>query len=207
LFSYDGRATKWTDEAGNVTRITQVDGLGRPTKVCEVTSTGLTGSGSPASCGLDIGGTGYLTTYSYSGATTTVTQGGQTRVFHTDWLGRPTSVQEPESGTTTYTYMKNSTGLIVTRTRPEANQTGSSTTTTTTQYDVLGRVVSISYSDGTPTRYYNYDTPAGWSNFTQTNLKGRLSRMGAYYSSSGAESTFSYDAVGRVIEEAECLPS
>lgn len=207
-YAYNGRATESTDENG-VQIITQVDGLGRPTIVCEISSgTGLVNSGSPASCGTDISGTGFTTTYAYALATgtTTVTQGAQTRTFKTDWLGRTTSVTEPESGTTTYSYAYNSTGLVVTRTRPKANQTSTSvTTTTTTQYDTVGRPISITYSDGTPTKTYAYDAGAGsnWTDFSATNLKGRLSLA----SVSGAASAFSYDPVGRVNYLDSCLPS
>ena len=132
-YAYLGRATKITDE-NLVKRIVQIDGLGRNTIVCEISSNSLPGSGTPASCGTDIACTGYATTYAYTLATgtTTVTQGKQTRTFVTDWLGRTISVTEPESGTTTYSYAYNSTGLVVTRTRPTANQTNASVTTTTT---------------------------------------------------------------------------
>ena len=97
-FTYLGRARKFVDENG-VTRISQVDGLGRIAVVCEISSnSGMPNSGSPASCGTDIAGTGFTTTYSYALATptTTITQGAQTRTFQTDWLGRSTLVQEPE---------------------------------------------------------------------------------------------------------------
>jgi hypothetical protein len=63
--------------------------------------------------------------------------------------------------------------LTVTRVRPQANQTGSTKTTTTTQYDSVGRVVSVSYSDGTANRLFGYDTNASWPE-TPTNIKGRL---------------------------------
>lgn len=207
-YTYNGRATEVTDQNG-VSRIVQVDGLGRPTIVCEISSNGsMPGSGSPASCGTDITGTGFTTNYSYALATgtTTVTQGAQTRTFQTDWLGRTISVTEPESGTTTYSYAYNSTGLVVTRKRPRANQTNPSTlTTTTTQYDSLGRVVSISYDDGTPTKNFAYDASAGagWSDLSQAYLKGRLSLA----SVSNAGTAFSYDAMGRVTYLDECLPS
>ena len=162
--SYSGRASHRTDENG-VSRISQIDGLGRTTVVCEISSNNsMPGSGQPTSCGTDITGTGFTTTYSYALATgtTTVTQGAQTRTLQNDWLGRPVSVTEPESGTTTYGYTFNATGLQVTRTRPKANQTSpSAQTTTTTQYDSIGRVVSIAYGDGTPTKTFVYDTSAG----------------------------------------------
>jgi RHS repeat-associated protein len=217
-YTYTGRATKFVDE-NSVTRISQIDGLGRPTIVCEISSTTTmppSGSPGPVSCGTDITATGFTTTYSYALATGTTTvsqglatQGGQTRTFQTDWLGRTTSVTEPESGTTTYSYAYNTTGLVVTRMRPKANQSIATVlTTTTTQYDTLGRVISIVYNDGTGTRNFAYDTPTGWP-LTQTNLKGRLaaaamSTPGITY---GVATLFSYDSMGRVAGMGECTPA
>jgi RHS repeat-associated protein len=211
-FTYIGRATRSVDENG-VTRISQVDGLGRLTIVCEISSnSSMPNSGSPIACGTDIGGTGFTTTYAYTLATptTTVTQGAQTRTFQTDWLGRTTSVTEPERGTTNYSYAYNSTGLVVTRTRPTANQTSPTTlTTTTTQSDALGRPTSVSYSDGTPTKTYLYDINANLGNgLVQTNYIGRLSAAFAQTPSSLLALTgFSYDGAGRVLGLLECLPS
>jgi hypothetical protein len=150
----------------------QVDGLGRPNAVCEISGTALQGV-SPVNCGLDITGTGFLTTYAYSTDTSksnalkvAVTQGVQTRTFETDALGRTISVVEPESGTTTYSYAYSTTsglGLTVTRIRPQANQTGSAQTTTITQYDSVGRVVSVNYNDSlTPNKIFAYDTNIYW---------------------------------------------
>lgn len=210
-YSYTGRATKIIDENG-VTRISQVDGLGRTTIVCEISSnTDSFTHTSPASCGTDISGTGFTTTYSYAlpTHTTTVTQGQQTRTFQTDWVGRSVSVSEPESGTTTYSYAYSTTaglGLIVTRNRPQANQSSPSTlTTTTTQYDSVGRPTSVTYTDGTPTKTFAYDASAGWTGtygLTQINLAGRLSSAAV----SNAETIYSYDPTGRVSDLDECLP-
>ena len=211
-YTYSGRAVQSGDENG-VTRISQTDGLGRLTAVCEISSSTLQGA-APTACGLDISGTGFSTTYAYNLAnhTTTTTQGAQTRVFQTDWLGRPTLIQQPESGQTTYSYAYNSTGLAVTRQRPAANQSSSTTlTTTTTQYDTLGRAISISYSDGvTPTTYYNYDTNPyqSWSAETTTNLKGNLAIASRFSGNTLITSTlFSYDAMGRVLNLWQCAPS
>ena len=87
-------------------------------------------------------------------------------------------MQEPESGTTSYTYAYSTTagqGLTVTRTKPRANRTDGSTTITMTQYDILGRPISVTYNDGvTPNRAFAYDVDTTWSNVTSYNLKGRL---------------------------------
>lgn len=206
-YTYKGRAVQTVDPNG-ITKIVQSDGLGRKTTVCEVSSKSLVdGSGSPSNCGTDISGTGYVTTYSYnlSAGTTTITQGAQTRIFSEDWLGRPVSITEPESGTTTYSYSYNSTGLQVVRTKPQANQTSSATTTTTTQFDSLNRPVSITYSDGTPAKTFAYDAAAGanFNGFTQSDLKGRLSIA----STANTGTAFSYDQMGRTVAMSECLPS
>ena len=213
-YSYNGRATQVTDENG-VSRVTQVDGLGRPTTVCEVTSAALYNV-SPVSCGVDIPSLmGFVTTYTYTTDTAagnaskvTVLQGAQTRTFETDWLGRTTSVVQPESGTTSYSYAYSSTaglGLTVTRMRPPANQ-GSTQTTTTTQYDSVGRVVNITYSDGTPSRGFGYDVGCCWA-LTGTNQKGRLAVTGGGSGSTWNGSYWSYDAMGRVVNMWSCGPA
>lgn len=210
-YTYTGRATKVVDENG-VTRITQVDGLGRTVSVCEVTSSAAQGD-SPAACGQDIAATGFLTTYAYDLANhkTTITQGVQTRVFQTDWLGRTILTQEPERGQTTYSYAYNSTGLVVTRQRPKANQASATVlTTTTTQYDTMGRVLSIGYDDGTAPKSYLYDTPVGWPGYSLNNhVKGRLAAAimtppGATY---GITTAYIYDAMSRITGLGECTPS
>ncbi len=217
-YSYSGRATQMKDE-NSVTRISQVDGLGRLTAVCEISSnSSMPGSGAPVSCGTDIVGTGFVTSYAYNLATqtTTITQGtgggGQTRSSQTDWLGRPISVTEPETAAPmTYSYAYSTTsglGLTVTRQRPQANQTSASTlTTTTTQYDSIGRVVSVTYSDGlTPGKTFLYDVNNAWTP-TVTYPKGRLVVMGAGSGSTHSGSLFSYDALGRVLNMWQCGPS
>jgi RHS repeat-associated protein len=207
-YTYSGRATETVDENG-VTRIVQVDGLKRPTAVCEISSnSSMPGSGSPAACNLDISGTGFLTAYTYSlvNHEATVTQGAQSRVFQTDWIGRLVSIQEPESGQTTFSYSYNSTGLQVTRQRPKANQTNpSNLTTTTAQYDLLGRILSLTYNDGTPTKTLQYDANPGWS-VSPTNLKGRLALASSGSGSTATGDLFSYDAMGRVLQTWECAP-
>jgi RHS repeat-associated protein len=205
VYQYTGRATEKTDENG-VKRITQVDGLGRTTIVCELSPNTLQGD-APTSCGTDITGTGFVTTYSYSLAahTATVKQGVQTRTSQTDWVGRIVNMSEPESGTTTYSYTSNSTGLVVTRTRPRANQSSASVTTaTTTQYDALSRPISIGYNDGTATKSFLYDTGVGWGQM-QSNVRGRLSKASVPALGNQEEEILSYDAVGRVLFTGQCF--
>jgi RHS repeat-associated protein len=219
---YTGRAVETTDVNG-VKKITQYDLLGRIAGVCEISSNTLIGSGSPGPCvyglpgstsPMDISGNGFGTVYNYNLAshTTTITQGAQTRTVLTDPAGRTTSVTEPERGLTSYNYVYNSsTGLLVTRTRPKANQNSANVlTTTNTQYDSLGRVVSVTYNDGlTPNKTFSYDAAVYWSNGSSaTNLKGQLAVMGAF--TSAADHTgalFSYDLMGNVTTMWQCAPS
>jgi RHS repeat-associated protein len=204
-YQYFGRAVLTTD-VNNVQKVTQYDLLGRISAICEISSS----AGSSACSGTEIGGTGFLTNYSYtlSPASTTILQGAQQRIFKTDQVGRTTSVTEPERGTTNYTYAYNTTGLVVTRTRPKANQSVvTALTTTTTQYDSLGRVVSITYDDGlTPTKTFFYDASAGWTE-TQSNLKGLLSQISATTSDGKDATIYSYDLMGWPAFDISCTPS
>jgi RHS repeat-associated protein len=223
-FSYSGRATQISESGSS--RITQVDGLGRLTAVCEISSSTLQGD-SPGLCGLDLSGTGFSTSYSYNLAnrSTTITQGVQTRTFQTDSLGRIILTQEPERGQTNYGYTYSSTaglGLTVTRRRPTANQASPSVfTNTTTQYDVLGRIVSKNYSDGEGPVLYGYDissvtfdpVPANSSLALAATLqhpKGRMAwtcREPAAQNSCITQDALSYDALGRVIQKWSSAPS
>ena len=209
-----GRAEWLKDEAGTQ-RISQSDALGRITEACEISSNANMpdGSGSPVSCGTDYSGTGFVTSYAYSLAnhTMTVSQGVQSRVFQTDSLGRTVLVKEPEwkNTATTYTYAYNTTGLSIVRSRPKANQSSSTVlTTTTTQLDALGRVVTVTYSDGTPNKTFVYDAACCWSQGSSaTNLKGRLAVMGAGATTTHTGALFSYDIMGRVLDMWQCAPS
>lgn len=115
--------------------------------------------------------------------------------------------QEPESGQTSYSYVYNAIGLQVTRTRPSANVNPPSPTTTTTyQYDALGRILSVIYSDGTTPRYFDYDTGPTWGG-TPTNQKGRLAWYGNAPSGGTVQGIFGYDAMGRESWTQQCDPS
>jgi RHS repeat-associated protein len=202
-YSYTGRAVETKDESG-VQRILLSGVFGQPEYVCEISSATLIGDrGSPVNCGLDIPGTGFLTTYGFSFAnhTTVIAQGSQTRTFQTDSLGRITSVVEPESGTTNYSYQYSGVagyGLYISRTgsAPTLNQ----------QYDSLGRVVGVGSTDGTVSKGFQYDvTDSQWSNSSSAqNLKGRLAET---WTGSSTGSLYSYDVMGRVTNLWECAPS
>ncbi len=213
---YQNRAVKTTDVNG-VQHIRQYDLLGRLSAVCEVSGSNL-GDQIPGACNTDIAATGYLTTYNYSYNSTnaanvlTVSQGPQQRVFQSDLVGRPLFASEPERGATTYSYSyTNGAGLQVVRKRPRANQSNASTlTTTTSQYDSLGRLASVSYDDGlTPSKNYFYDIAAPGQQWSQSpsNPKGMLVATSSGSGTSLTESQFSYDLSGNVVALLQCAPS
>jgi RHS repeat-associated protein len=99
----------------------------------------------------------------------------------------------------------------VVRTRPEANQTNPSVTTaTTSQYDALGRVISVNYSNSnsnlyfTPSKTLTYDTLSNLSwPLPLGSSKGRL-----VLATTGAATTQigGYDALGNAGNTVQCLP-
>jgi RHS repeat-associated protein len=216
--SYDGPATSVTDEGNGITttqKISQVDGLGRLTSVCEVTGSNLTGvTGSVAPCSLDIGGTGFLTTYQYDalGNLLAVNQGGlPQRQFTYDSLSRLITASNPETGTTCYGTWSGSSCVngydvdsnLIQRTRPAPNG-ASGYVTTTYSYDALHRLLSTQYSDGTtPSASYEYDLSSMWNQTLQYPI-GRLSYESA--ANGSAQSVLSYDNMGRVLNRWECTP-
>ncbi len=209
--SYTSRAWETTDESG-IQKIYQMDGLGRLLYVCDgVGASSQKGGYAPAACGLDIAGTGFLTSYGYTplGQITSANIVGQSRSYAYDGLSRMTSETNPESGTTTYTYDTQNAGDLYQRIRPKANQTNTTCptycTTTTYFHDAMHRPTEVEYSDGTPTATFQYDVaPSWWTTDPPTNTKGRLTDESAAL---GAASTaYSYDAMGRDIYEYQCTP-
>jgi YD repeat-containing protein len=145
-----------TDEAGK-SRTTCSDGLGRLVNVFE-----------------DPSGLNYETDYQYDAIDNLlgVTQKGggsqanwRMRTFVYDSLSRLRSATNPESGTQFYSYDPN--GNLISKTDARGIQT-------TMQYDALNRLKSKSYSDGTPTAMFYYDTaPVLWGTGIQY-TNGRL---------------------------------
>jgi RHS repeat-associated protein len=213
-FTYTGAAIQMQDEGNNsggtthVTRVQQLDGLGRLASVCEVSSvTLLGGSGTPVTCGQDITATGFLTIYSYDvlNNITSVSQPGvNSRTYTFDELSRLTQEANPESGTTTYKYDTATAGDLYTRVRPLQNQTSASTKVTTTySFDSLHRLTGKTYSDGTtPTTIFQYDQ-AAIGGVNPTNPKGHLTNT-----STGPNSgdILGYDTMGRLAQDWQCTP-
>ncbi|MGC1657881.1 MAG: RHS repeat-associated core domain-containing protein, partial [Candidatus Acidiferrales bacterium] len=181
--SYSANCVTAADEQSK-NRESCSDGLGRMTSVIE-----------------NPGGLGYTTLYGYDalGDLTSVTENGsRSRTFTYDGLSRLTSAANPESGAVTYVYDTSTKGDLYTK----KDARGTATTYT---YDLLHRLTAKSYSDGTPGVLYTYDEndPFGLS---VTNPVGRLVAewTGEAWASWKA---FSYDPMGRVVGQWECVPT
>jgi RHS repeat-associated protein len=175
--SYSGNAVVATDQAGK-SRKSVTDALGRMKEVYE-----------------DPSGANYLTSYSYDVLDNLlmVSQGVQTRSFVYDSLKRLSSVSNPESGTTSYTYDNN--GNITQR-------IDARNITTTITYDALNRPSAKTYSDGTPRNDFYYDAqtlPAGAPSFNRGYSLGAL--VAITYGGGSAGTYRGYDAAGRVIRQ------
>ncbi len=198
--------TTATDEAGK-SRKSCVDGLGRMTLVQE-----------------DPSGLNYKTVYAYDSLNNllSVTQNGSNsaiariRTFTYDSLSRLLCAANPEvelvtcpaappfpAGAIAYTYDNN--GNVTQKKAPLPNQTGASQVTTNYGYDALNRLVQKSFTgmSGQPTIRFGYDgVPPSGCTPTQvsgaTNLVGRRSSM----CDGAGSAAWSYDAMGRALEEA-----
>jgi RHS repeat-associated protein len=207
---YGGRAAEVSDEGNGtnpVQRITQTDALGRMISVCEVSNTTLTfgGSPTPVSCGQDVAGTGFLTTYQYDAMDnlTGESQAGlNPRSYSYDSLSRLMSSTNPESGTAKFSYDAN--GNLVSKISPEPNQTNPAVTVTATDaYDVLNRDIRESFSDGSAEvqSYYDQNSNNGY-------FVGRLTARGTFNvpaNSWFAMTQYGYDTMGRINAERQCV--
>jgi RHS repeat-associated protein len=218
ITTYTGRATQVQDEGNGtqrITRISQTDGLGRLTSVCEVRGASLIGSGgTPGACGQDIAATGFLTSYQYDGLDnlTSVSMSGlNPRTFTYDSLSRLTSANNPESGQTCYGTV--SAGVCQAN-GYDANgnlvaKTDARSIAATYGYDTLNRITQKTYSDSTPSMYYTYDVHPSWGLSDVTNVVGRLVEARNQYAGttgSGTDTVNSYDAMGRVIRQWQQTP-
>jgi RHS repeat-associated protein len=199
--SYFGNCTTAIDEAGH-SRRTCTDGLGRLTRVWE-----------------DPSGNNFETDYQYDaldnllcvhqkGSDTTADKtctdpslpaAWRPRNFVYDSLSRLTSATNPESGTITYKY--DADGNLLQKTSPQANQTGTATTTISYCYDALNRVTGKAYTAqscpmATPVVSFLYDQTS-YNGLTITNGTGRRTGM----SDPSGSTAWSFDPMGRVATE------
>lgn len=192
----------------------EYDALGRLTSVCEVT--GTTGSGS---CAQTSPVTGFWTKYTYDvlnnliGVTQNAQSSGsqQTRTYAYDDLGRMTSENNPESGTTSYTYDTDATcgtskGDLVKKIDAVGN-------TSCYAYDSLHRPTSVTYSgpysSSTPNKYFVYDA-ATVNGVAMTNVKTRMAEAYTATSPTGTKITdigLSYSARGENSDVYESTPN
>lgn len=198
----------------------EVDGLGRLTSVCEITS--ASGSGT---CSQASSATGYWTRYGYDvlGNLTSVSQNAQgtaqTRSYSYDALSRLTVETNPESGTTQYFYdsAPSSPGSACSGTfsGDVVKKYDANGNTDCFTYDALHRVTSASYPSGpnagaTAAKTFVYDA----STFScpsapvvTGNVAGRLAE--AYTGTSGAKITdigYCYSPRGELTDVFETTP-
>lgn len=173
-----------------------------PSFTATVSGPNLTGGTDPTTPSGPSIDTPMVTTYTYNALDnlTAVSQAalgpvngqmiaGQSRSYAYDSLGRLTSAITPESGTTSYTYYDH--GGIDQR-------TDARNVVTTYTYGDLFRLSGISYSDGTPSVSFGYD-----SGGAAADGLGRLTSMS---DGSGSE-TYSYDSMGRISSRVKTVDS
>src|SRR5579863_30326 len=215
---YTGAATQVQDEGNgthHVTRVSQVDGLGRLSSACEVTNAVQQPNVSPPGCSQDITSTGFLTSYLYDplGNLLSVTQGTlNSRTFKYDMVSRLFSAANPESGTITYVYDTDPANACPTPPTPYAGllvkKLDFRGVRTCYQYETLSRVSQKNYSDGTPTAFFNYDQSSALG-VALLNTVGRLSSQTTAQTGTAPNATgeiFSYDQLGRVKINSQCTP-
>ncbi|HEX6802153.1 MAG TPA: RHS repeat-associated core domain-containing protein [Terriglobales bacterium] len=201
----------------------QYDGLGRLISVCEITS--LPGGGA---CTGQVGTpTGYLTTYAYSvdaqsHPTLTVTQnaqatGKQTRVYTYDWMGRLITEQNPESGTTNYTYdtASNPCGWGAYTSKGDLIQkVDGMGNSVCYQHDALHRLWAIGNSNQSatnPVKEFRYDSSANGfvsppTGATFANTIGRLIEAETDFNGRITDEWFSYSSRGELTDVYESTP-
>jgi RHS repeat-associated protein len=203
-----------TGESNKVVQ-TETDGLGRTVSVCQL----MTSGGS--ACGQVAGGSGILTTLSYSTAvgSTTVTQtrGAETKTAVKDYLGRITSTTTPEEGTITY-YWDLSPDCSGAMSGLLSEKKDNGGFITCYYHDALSRLQTIEAHNSTPKvcEVFVYDSlafpaltpPAGFS-LTSANPVGHVIEAYTNNCAGGAAITdewFAYDYKGQATDVWEMTP-
>ena len=129
---------------------------------------------------------------------TGIVQAAETRSYSYDGISRQTSATEPESGTTNYFYTA-ADGSICSGADDICRKTDARGVTATYSYDIgtmKDRLISISYSDGTPTTQYFHDQTT-FNGLTITYGGDRRTGM----SDGSGQTAWSYDPAGHIISE------
>ena len=196
---YCGNATKVIDQVGKWRRSVN-DAQGRLIEVHEPNSP-------TATAGACVLGTDPVakTLYTYdvlNNLLTVVQSTSRNRTFTYNSLSQLTQAGNPESGTISHTY--DNDGNVLTKISPKQNQTSPTVTVTATHtYDVLHRLLTKSYNDGTTpavSTFYDGTAPtvSGCTpSLGITNGNGRRTAMcdGAGFSA------WSYDETGDILAE------
>jgi len=140
------------------------------------------------------------TCYSYDALqnNTQIVQGSETRTYSYDGIYRRTAATEPESGTISYFYTSAS-GAICSAADDLCRKTDARGITTTYTYDIgteRDRLITIAYSDGTPTTNYFYDQTS-YNGLTISYSGNRRTGM----SDASGQAAWSYDPAGHIIAE------
>lgn len=179
---YTGNQATVTDENGNQKRYTY-DAFHDLTSVFEPNASGSLSWETDYT--WDAGG--HLLTATQKGDGSS---GARVRTFGYDGLGRLTQEVTPEAGTKTYAYDNDGNVQTVTTARG----------TITYNYDALDRV--ISETGGSLSNYYTYDV----ANVAGFQSQFPIGRMVEASNNVNASEQFSYDSMGRVVNEANCIP-
>jgi YD repeat-containing protein len=214
---YNGNSTTHTDEGGNQWQQT-TDALGRLTKVLEPNGTAQAPSMETdytynalnnLTCVEQHGGVSG--TGCSSAPSNDATSAWRVRRFFYDSLSRLLTAGNPETGTVGYTYSVPGSICAGDVTLP-CSKTDARGVTTNYSYDHLNRLLSKIYTNA----------PAGSmsSCFTYDTAGGGIGRLAAEWTQAGScpgtapTSGFltmrkfqSYDAMGRIISELQCVPS
>jgi RHS repeat-associated protein len=191
-WSYNGNVTISADEAGHSWQRTS-DAFGRLTNVVEPTGAS----------------TGYV--YDALNNLRTVNQVGvsgdapRTRSFVYDSLSRLTSSTNPENGVLGYGYLINGAPCSGDATLP-CSKTDARGITTSYTYDALNRLTFKHYSDGTLTAAFGYDGKSETGATLPAASTNAIGRMSSSSNQVNVASIYSYDSVGRVIQQNYCIP-
>ncbi|HEV2987795.1 MAG TPA: RHS repeat-associated core domain-containing protein [Candidatus Angelobacter sp.] len=139
-----------------------------------------------------------------------VVQGELTRAYLYDHLWRVTQVTTPEAGTETYSYVNDDGSLCGGASSAVCKRVDARGIATRYQYDPLGRLTKTTYSDGTPTAFYNYDESSS-SIIGAPLLTNTIGKISSTYTQDAkgkmlTGEVFSYDPAGNLIDNSQCTP-